>query len=69
MDGDPQKIKPCGGGATNTTVTTVKAGEMLKVSWRETTYHPGHYRISLSANTADFVDPVVWGRTVAARPS
>ena len=23
----------------------------VKVSWRETTYHPGHYRISLSANT------------------
>ena len=34
---------------------------MLKVSWRETVYHPGHYRISLSANTADFVDPVVTG--------
>jgi Lytic polysaccharide mono-oxygenase, cellulose-degrading len=59
--GDPQKAPPCGGGATNNVVTTVKAGEMLKVSWRETVYHPGHYRISLSANTADFVDPVVTG--------
>ena len=59
--GDPQKAPPCGGGATNNVVTTVKAGEMLRVAWRETVYHPGHYRIPLSANTADFVDPVVMG--------
>src|SRR5688572_25050516 len=59
--GDPQKDTPCGGeGGTPTgVVTTFRAGETITVRWRETIYHPGHWRIALSDNRADFVDPIV----------
>lgn len=57
--GDPQKTGPCGGAGTATNaITTVTAGQKLKVQWNDTVGHPGHYRISISPMTSAFIDPV-----------
>jgi hypothetical protein len=51
---------PCGVGAATTDVTDVEGGKMLTIKLMETVYHPGHYRVSLSANMADLMsDPEV----------
>lgn len=56
--GNPQKTAPCGGaGTASNIVTTVEAGSTLTVSWTDTIFHPGHYRISIAPNQADFVTP------------
>ena len=56
--GDPQKSAPCGGaGTASNIVTTVMAGSQLTVRWRETILHPGHFRIGIAPNPADFVTP------------
>lgn len=56
--GNPQKTAPCGGaGTASNAVTTVEAGSTLTVSWTDTVFHPGHYRISLAPDQADFVTP------------
>lgn len=58
--GDPQKVGPCGGpGTSSGAVTQVVVGQRLKFRWRETIGHPGHYRIALAQNRAQFVDPVL----------
>src|SRR5262245_33594464 len=59
--GDPQKDEPCGGeGGTPTgVVTQYQAGQTVTLMWTETIYHPGHWRIALAEDRADFVDPVV----------
>jgi hypothetical protein len=59
-DGDPQKLSPCGttAGTRSNMVTPVTAGSKLKVQWRETVGHPGHYRIAIAANRAQLVDPM-----------
>jgi uncharacterized protein (TIGR03382 family) len=64
--GDPQKQSPCGneGGTPSGIVTRFRAGETITVRWRETIYHPGHWRIAVAADRAELVDPVV---TVDAR--
>lgn len=56
--GNPQKTAPCGGpGTPSNVVTTVEAGSTLTVSWTDTIFHPGHYRISIAPSQADFVTP------------
>lgn len=56
--GGPDKGEPCGGAGTATTaVTTVTAGDQLTVTWTEPLLHPGHFRIGIAANPADFVTP------------
>src|SRR5688572_17674025 len=57
--GDPQKMSPCGaaGGARTNIVTKVRPGAKLMVRWTETTPHPGHFRLALAADRAEFVDP------------
>lgn len=59
--GDPQKDTPCGGegGTPSGVVTTFRPGQTITVEWSETIYHPGHFRIALSANRADFIDPAI----------
>lgn len=56
--GSPNKAEPCGGAGTATNaVTTVTAGDQLTVTWTEPILHPGHFRIGIAANPADFVTP------------
>jgi MYXO-CTERM domain-containing protein len=52
--GNPQKSAPCGQAdpqiavAPTNVVTSFVAGETITISVRETTFHPGHYRVVLS---------------------
>lgn len=56
--GMPSKDEPCGGAGTPTgVITTVMAGSQLTVSWTEPINHPGHFRIGIATNAADFVTP------------
>jgi hypothetical protein len=58
--GDPQDMPPCGGeGGVNTgAVTTVHAGDTIKVQWQETVAHDGHFRIALVQHArSEFADP------------
>src|SRR5256885_16600015 len=59
--GDPQKQAPCGGeGGTPTgLVTHFRPGQTITLRWSETIYHPGHWRIALTANRGDLMDPMV----------
>jgi len=53
--GDPQKTAPCGNEGSPTdlgAVTEYKSGDTISISITETTYHPGHYRVSLAADQA-----------------
>src|SRR5687768_4053621 len=53
--GQPQKTAPCGQADPQTAavptgvVTPFHAGQTITVTINETTYHPGHYRVALSA--------------------
>ena len=58
--GDPQKNAPCGGPGTPTgVVTTFLAGQTITVKWQETIYHPGHFRLALTTDRAQLIDPMV----------
>lgn len=58
--GGDQKTSPCGTGATPSGLATkVRAGSKLHIKIVETVAHGGHYRIALSPNRKDFVDPKV----------
>jgi hypothetical protein len=68
--GDPQKTAPCGptgdGGTATDKVTTVMAGSMLTVSFNETVFHPGHYRVSIAQTEAGLpAEPTVTTGTTA----
>ena len=57
--GGPNKTQPCGGAGTATgLVTTVEAGSQLTVTWTEPIPHPGHFRIGIATDQAQFVTPV-----------
>lgn len=58
--GDPQKTEPCGSttGTPSNVVTTVQAGSKLTVVWTETLFHPGHWRIAITADRGQLVTPV-----------
>ncbi|HEU4408024.1 MAG TPA: SCE4755 family polysaccharide monooxygenase-like protein [Polyangiaceae bacterium] len=48
--GSPQKLGPCGneaGGTPTGVVTAFRTGDKVKVTIKETIFHPGHYRIAL----------------------
>jgi hypothetical protein len=64
--GGPQKGSPCGpmgfdepagGTQYSMKVTTVHAGDTIKVDIQETIYHPGYFRVALASNQSDFMDP------------
>jgi hypothetical protein len=54
--GNPQKTAPCGqadpqiAAVATGAVTSFQAGQTITVTIDETTYHPGHYRVVLSAS-------------------
>lgn len=57
--GGPNKAEPCGEAGTPTgVVTEVVAGSQLTVSWTEPIPHPGHFRIGIATDPAQFVSPV-----------
>lgn len=65
VDGDPQKVTPCGVDSTvpytpTNKVTSVQAGDKVTLNWIETIPHDGHFRISLAINSRDeLLDPTV----------
>lgn len=57
-NGGSQKSSPCGRGTDPSgVVKKVKAGGKLHLKLSEAVPHGGHYRVAVSANKADFVDP------------
>jgi hypothetical protein len=56
--GNPQKSPPCGNeGAVETgAVTEYKVGDTIDITIRETTPHPGHYRVFLARDQASLPD-------------
>src|SRR6185436_11106769 len=62
-NGQPQKTAPCGQSDPQITavptnaVTTFQPGETITVTIDETTFHPGHYRVVLSASGASGLPP------------
>lgn len=81
-NGDPQKMAPCGGNSANpqrgtpadmgmpsNIVTKVQGGTKLHLKVQETVFHPGHYRVALTANRADLPkDPEVTTQESARGP-
>ena len=76
--GDPQKSAPCGqadnmlqppgpAAVASNMVTAFTAGQTITISFSETIYHPGHYRVALSTNgmTGLPADPPVTAGTMA----
>jgi hypothetical protein len=60
--GDPQKMGPCGGTATDNgtptnAVNKVQGGQMLHIKLQETVFHPGHYRVALAVNSRSELPP------------
>jgi hypothetical protein len=49
-NGNPQKLGPCGteSGADSGAITAVMTGSTITITFRETIFHPGHYRVSLA---------------------
>ena len=59
VDGNPQKSPPCGneGPPVQTgVVVEYKAGDTIPITIEETTFHPGHYRVSLAMDQASLPD-------------
>lgn len=67
--GDPQKTGPCGdeGAAAETgAVTAFRAGDTVTITFRETIFHPGHFRVALAVTDRGelpAVPPVTPGAT------
>jgi len=67
--GDPQKTGPCGdeGSAAETgAVTAYQSGQTITIRFRETIFHPGHFRVALATNDRGELPPpppVTPGRT------
>jgi MYXO-CTERM domain-containing protein len=61
QDNNGLKTAPCGSGTRTETVTKLTPGQMLTVTWKESISHAGHFRIALSANESDFVEPTDLG--------
>lgn len=59
--GNPQKSPPCGNEGTpvqSGAVIEYKVGDTIPITIQETTYHPGHYRVSLAKDQASLpADP------------
>lgn len=80
--GAPQKGAPCGPGSSDDVqplpasdaITEVQAGSKLMVRWHVTVPHPGHLRIALAEDPADFeeptfIDPVECSYEIASVPT
>lgn len=67
--GDPQKTGPCGDEGTapmTGAVTAYRTGQTITIRFRETIFHPGHYRVALATNDRSelpAVPPVTPGST------
>lgn len=60
--GDPQKAGPCGGtntdwGTESFVVNEAKGGAMQHLKFRETVFHPGHFRVALAVNSMGELPP------------
>lgn len=58
--GDPQKTGPCGneGSAAETgTITAFQTGETITITFRETIFHPGHFRVALAVDDRSELPP------------
>src|SRR5439155_23197726 len=59
--GNPQKAGPCGNEGTPVPTGDVieyKVGDTIPITIQETTFHPGHYRVSLAKDQASLpADP------------
>jgi len=54
-DGTPQKVQPCGNEGeppASSPVTEYTAGQTIDITFDETKFHSGHYRVSLAADQA-----------------
>ena len=59
--GDPQKTPPCGNeGALRPTgaVTAYLTGQTITIQFRETIYHPGHFRVALATEDRSELPPM-----------
>ncbi|HSS02087.1 MAG TPA: SCE4755 family polysaccharide monooxygenase-like protein [Kofleriaceae bacterium] len=57
--GNPQKSPPCGNEGSpvaNGPVIEYKAGDTIPITIEETTFHPGHYRVSIAKDQASLPD-------------
>jgi MYXO-CTERM domain-containing protein len=57
--GNPQKSAPCGNEGTPIATGAVieyKTGDTIPITIEETTFHPGHYRVSLAKDQASLPD-------------
>lgn len=60
VNGDPQKMPPCGQDGTASvvdTVTNYSPGGMLTLKLKETIDHPGHYRVAIAQDVASLPPP------------
>jgi uncharacterized protein (TIGR03382 family) len=58
-DGNPQKSPPCGNEGPPVETSAVieyKVGDTIPITIAETTFHPGHYRVSLAKDQASLPD-------------
>ena len=59
--GDPQKTGPCGNeGALRPTgaITAYRTGQTITIQFRETIYHPGHFRVALATEDRSELPPM-----------
>lgn len=59
--GDPQKTGPCGNeGPDRPTgaVTAYQTGQTITIQFRETIYHPGHFRVALATEDRSELPPM-----------
>jgi hypothetical protein len=56
--GDPQKTAPCGAvvpgdGTPTNAIADARGGGSLRITVRETVFHPGYYRVALAVHSRD----------------
>jgi hypothetical protein len=56
-DMDGKGAAPCGPDASSAVITPVMGGSQIAITVNETVFHPGHYRIALSIDSRDEIDP------------
>jgi len=58
VDGNPQKSPPCGNenAVESGVINEYKVGDTIDITIRETTPHPGHYRVFLARDQASLPD-------------
>lgn len=56
-DMDGKGAAPCGPDASSAVITPVMGGSQIAITVNETVFHPGHYRVALSIDSRDEIDP------------